>query len=165
MIQKFNIKKPANLAADSLIFKTFFSIKRLIKLPSSYGSKRIASAIGRLPVWSDGLVTSVLGFLPSGSLLPINSIENSFLIRHYFHIRGNAFFFVDDKKGGQRMPIIQITMLEGRDQETIETCLRNVARTVHESLGAPLSSIRIVVNEVPANRFAVGDVLKSEMQE
>ncbi|QRG66572.1 2-hydroxymuconate tautomerase [Brevibacillus choshinensis] len=61
------------------------------------------------------------------------------------------------------MPIIQITMLEGRDQETVEQCMRNVARTVHESLGAPLSSIRVIVNEVPPNRFAVGDRLKSEM--
>ncbi|MFT4416599.1 2-hydroxymuconate tautomerase [Fredinandcohnia humi] len=55
------------------------------------------------------------------------------------------------------MPIIQITLLEGRDQETIETCMRKVARTVHESLGAPLSSIRVIVNEVPKNRFAVGE--------
>ncbi len=60
------------------------------------------------------------------------------------------------------MPIIQITMLEGRDQETIEQCIRNVAHTVHESLGAPLPSIRVIVNEVPKNHFAVGDKLKSE---
>lgn len=63
------------------------------------------------------------------------------------------------------MPIIQITMLEGRDQETIETCMRDIARTVQKSLRVPLTSIRIVVNEVPKNRFAVGDTLKSEMQE
>lgn len=61
------------------------------------------------------------------------------------------------------MPIIQITMLEGREQEIIEQCIRNVARTVHESLGAPLSSIRVIVNEVPKNHFSVGDRLKSEM--
>ncbi|MFD0050487.1 2-hydroxymuconate tautomerase [Actinomycetes bacterium NPDC127524] len=63
------------------------------------------------------------------------------------------------------MPIIQITLIEGRDQETIETCIRNVARTVNESLGAPMTSIRVIVNEVPKNRFAVGDMLKSEMLE
>ncbi|OIK11690.1 2-hydroxymuconate tautomerase [Bacillus sp. MUM 13] len=63
------------------------------------------------------------------------------------------------------MPIIQITLIEGRDQETIETCIRNVARTVNESLGAPMKSIRVIVNEVPKNRFAVGDMLKSEMLE
>ena len=61
------------------------------------------------------------------------------------------------------MPIIQITMLEGREQETIETCIRNVARTVHESLKVPLSSVRVIVNEVPKNHYAIGDTLKSEM--
>jgi 4-oxalocrotonate tautomerase len=57
----------------------------------------------------------------------------------------------------------QITMLEGREQETIEQCIRGVARTVHESLGVSLSSIRVIVNEVPKNHFAVGDKLKSEL--
>jgi hypothetical protein len=28
------------------------------------------------------------------------------------------------------MPIIQITVHEGREQETVETCIRNIARTV-----------------------------------
>lgn len=61
------------------------------------------------------------------------------------------------------MPIVQITILEGRDQEKIEQCIRNVAKTIHESLDAPLSSIRVIVNEVPKNHFGVGDKLKSEM--
>lgn len=51
------------------------------------------------------------------------------------------------------------------DESGIETCRRNVARTVHESLGAPLTSIRFIVDEIPKNRFAVGDTLKSEMPE
>ncbi|MEH7343168.1 2-hydroxymuconate tautomerase [Bacillus sp. JJ1532] len=61
------------------------------------------------------------------------------------------------------MPIIQITLLEGREPEAVEQCIRDVARTVHESLGAPLSTIRVYVNEVPKNYYAVGDQLKSEM--
>ncbi len=61
------------------------------------------------------------------------------------------------------MPIIHITLLEGREDETIEQCMRNVARTVQQSLDIPLESIRIVVEEVPKNRFAVGDTLKSEV--
>ena len=60
------------------------------------------------------------------------------------------------------MPIIHITMLEGRNDETVETCMRDVARTVQKSLDVPLESIRIIVNEVPKNRFSVGDQLKSE---
>lgn len=60
------------------------------------------------------------------------------------------------------MPIIHITMLEGRNDETIEQCMRDVAITVQKSLDIPLESIRVVVNEVPKNRFSVGDKLKSE---
>lgn len=61
------------------------------------------------------------------------------------------------------MPIIQITLLEGRDQGKIEQCIRDVALTVQKSLGAPLSSVRVIVNEVQKNHFAVGDKLKSEI--
>ncbi|WP_088006928.1 2-hydroxymuconate tautomerase [Indiicoccus explosivorum] len=61
------------------------------------------------------------------------------------------------------MPIIHVTLLEGREQQAIETCIQQVTRTVHESLGAPLSSIRVIVNEVPRNRYAVGGTLKSEI--
>ena len=54
-------------------------------------------------------------------------------------------------------------MLEGRDDETIEQCMRDVARTVQKSLDIPLENIRVLVNEVPKNRFSVGDQLKSEL--
>ena len=60
------------------------------------------------------------------------------------------------------MPIVQLTMVEGRDQKLVEACLKNVARTVQETLNVPLSTIRVYVNEIPANHFAVGDELKSE---
>jgi len=62
------------------------------------------------------------------------------------------------------MPIIQMTMVEGRDSKVVEDCMKKVAQTVSESLDAPLSSIRVVVNEVPASRFAVGTTLKSEQK-
>ena len=60
------------------------------------------------------------------------------------------------------MPVIQITIVEGRNNEVIENCIRNVAQTISESLNAPVESVRVFVNEVPANRFAVGTTLKSD---
>ncbi|MBB3342865.1 tautomerase family protein [Luteimonas sp. RC10] len=60
------------------------------------------------------------------------------------------------------MPIIQITLVEGRDTARVERCIREVARVASETLDAPLASIRVMVNEVPANRFAVGTTLKSD---
>ena len=60
------------------------------------------------------------------------------------------------------MPLVQITMVEGRDNDVVENCIKQVAETVSTSLNAPLDSIRVVVNEVPKNRFSVGMKLKSE---
>jgi 4-oxalocrotonate tautomerase len=63
----------------------------------------------------------------------------------------------------KKMPIIRITMLEGRENELIEQCMRDIAHTVQKSLDIPLESIRVIVDEVPKNRFSVGNRLKSEV--
>lgn len=60
------------------------------------------------------------------------------------------------------MPIVQITLVEGRDNELVEDCIKNVAKTVSESLHAPIETVRVMINELPPNRFAVGQKLKSE---
>ncbi|WP_042347254.1 tautomerase family protein [Bacillus massiliigorillae] len=60
------------------------------------------------------------------------------------------------------MPVVQTPLVQGRDNEVIENCIKNVARTVSESLSAPIESVRVIVNEVPANHFAIGTKLKSE---
>ncbi|MCB1754115.1 MAG: tautomerase family protein [Gammaproteobacteria bacterium] len=58
------------------------------------------------------------------------------------------------------MPIVQITIIEGRAEESVQRCIQDVARTVSRSLECPIETIRVVVNEVPPTRFAVGDKLK-----
>lgn len=60
------------------------------------------------------------------------------------------------------MPIIQVTLIEGRDDETIEGFMKAVAKTASDTLNAPMESVRVIVNQVAPNRFAVGDRLKSE---
>ncbi|MBN9114496.1 MAG: tautomerase family protein, partial [Pandoraea sp.] len=54
------------------------------------------------------------------------------------------------------MPIVQIHLVEGRDDATVKACVKAVARTVHETLGAPLESIRVYATQVPAAHWAVG---------
>jgi 4-oxalocrotonate tautomerase len=61
------------------------------------------------------------------------------------------------------MPIIQINLLAGRDAALVSECARQVAQTVHRSLGAPLDTIRVMVNEVPATHWAVGDRTRAEI--
>lgn len=63
------------------------------------------------------------------------------------------------------MPIIEMTIVEGRDGDVIERCMKEISQTVQSSLGVPEESVRVIVREVPKNRFAVGNALKSEMQE
>lgn len=60
------------------------------------------------------------------------------------------------------MPIIHVTLVAGRSEGDVQNFIREVARVAHRTLHAPLSTVRVMVNEVPASRFAVGDVLKSD---
>ncbi|MGE4240636.1 tautomerase family protein [Ramlibacter sp.] len=61
------------------------------------------------------------------------------------------------------MPLIQITLVQGRDPEAVTECAREVARAVHKSLGAPLERIRVSVTEVPGTHWLVGDKSKAEL--
>ncbi len=47
------------------------------------------------------------------------------------------------------MPLVQINMLTGRSPEQKEALLRAVTDAVHESIGAPIPSIRVWINELP----------------
>jgi len=61
------------------------------------------------------------------------------------------------------MPIIHISLVEGRDDAAIKACVKAVARTVSETLGAPLSTIRVYATQVPGAHWAVGDATKDEL--
>ncbi|MEX5237580.1 tautomerase family protein [Kocuria arenosa] len=60
------------------------------------------------------------------------------------------------------MPIVTINMVAGRDRAMVQDCLREVAKTVSRTLDAPLSSVRVLVNEVDPDLWTVGTTLKSE---
>lgn len=59
------------------------------------------------------------------------------------------------------MPIINMTLIEGRSDERKRAMYRAVTEAVHETLGAPKESIRIIVNEVPPTDFAIAGEPKS----
>lgn len=59
------------------------------------------------------------------------------------------------------MPIINMTLIEGRSDERKRAMYRAVTEAVHETLGAPKESVRIIVNEVPPADFAVAGEPKS----
>jgi 4-oxalocrotonate tautomerase len=61
------------------------------------------------------------------------------------------------------MPIVHINLVQGRDDAIVKACVKAVARTVHETLGAPLDTIRVYATTVPAMHWAVGEQTKDEM--
>ena len=61
------------------------------------------------------------------------------------------------------MPIVHISLVEGRDDAAINACVKAVARTVSEKLGAPLSTVRVFATQVPGAHWAVGDSTKDEI--
>ena len=62
------------------------------------------------------------------------------------------------------MPIVQITLVEGRKEAVMSECVREVARTVSRVLDAPLSSVRVFVHLTKPTLFAVGDKTKADSQ-
>ncbi|SFO03601.1 fumarylacetoacetate hydrolase family protein [Mycetocola miduiensis] len=60
------------------------------------------------------------------------------------------------------MPIVQISIVKGRDRQSVARCIREVAQTVATTLDAPLTSVRVMVSEIEPDLFAVGTTLKSD---
>ncbi len=58
------------------------------------------------------------------------------------------------------MPLVDITLIEGRSAKAREQLMREVSETVSRCLGAPLDSIRVILREVPAYHWSVGGVPK-----
>jgi 4-oxalocrotonate tautomerase len=60
------------------------------------------------------------------------------------------------------MPIVEITLIEGRTHAQKEKLAAKVTDAVEESLGAPRDTVRIILRELPKHHFAVGGVLKGK---
>lgn len=54
------------------------------------------------------------------------------------------------------MPIAQINILPGRTDEQKAKMISAVTEAIHESLGAPRESIRIIINEIPSTHWGIG---------
>ncbi len=60
------------------------------------------------------------------------------------------------------MPLIEIHLLEGRTDEQKKALLSSVTTAVHESIGAPLESIRVWVREFSPKEYMVAGVLAAD---
>jgi len=60
------------------------------------------------------------------------------------------------------MPLIEIHLLEGRTDDQKKALLAAVTRAVNESIGAPLESIRVWVQEFSPKEYMAAGVLAAD---
>jgi 4-oxalocrotonate tautomerase len=60
------------------------------------------------------------------------------------------------------MPLIEIHLLQGRTDEQKKALLAAVTRAVHESINAPLETIRVWVQEFSSKEYMAAGVLAAE---
>jgi 4-oxalocrotonate tautomerase len=54
------------------------------------------------------------------------------------------------------MPLVEITLIEGRSPEMLRALIGAVTSAVQESLRVPRETIRVIIREVPATHWAIG---------
>jgi 4-oxalocrotonate tautomerase len=62
------------------------------------------------------------------------------------------------------MPIVEITMIEGRTPEAKRRLIARVTDAIEESIAAPRDSVRIILREIPALHFGAGGKTKEKTE-
>ena len=61
------------------------------------------------------------------------------------------------------MPIVQISMIQGRTKERKEELIKKVTDAIVEALQVPHDRVRIILNEVPKENLGYGGIPLSKM--
>jgi 4-oxalocrotonate tautomerase len=59
------------------------------------------------------------------------------------------------------MPLIQVTLIEGRSKETKSALIRALTEATVKAIDAPAAALRVIIQEVPADNWGVGGIPKS----
>ncbi|MEV4452571.1 MULTISPECIES: tautomerase family protein [Streptomyces] len=62
------------------------------------------------------------------------------------------------------MPLIEVTLVNGRTPEEIRLLIHEVTEAVVEALDVPKQSVRVAVRELPKTHWAAGDVTIAERE-
>ncbi|MER6785772.1 4-oxalocrotonate tautomerase family protein [Streptomyces sp. NPDC000658] len=54
------------------------------------------------------------------------------------------------------MPLIRVTLLEGRSPQEVAALGEALTAAAHETLGTPVEAVRVIVEETPPERWFVG---------
>jgi len=58
------------------------------------------------------------------------------------------------------MPIVEITLMEGRTKQQKADLMKSVTEAVVTSVSVPATAVRVILREIPAEHFAVGGIPK-----
>jgi 4-oxalocrotonate tautomerase len=61
-----------------------------------------------------------------------------------------------------RMPLVEVTLVEGRTPEQLRTLISKLTAAVVDAVDAPKENVRVVLREVPPTHWAAGDVTIQE---
>jgi 4-oxalocrotonate tautomerase len=61
------------------------------------------------------------------------------------------------------MPFAQIHMLEGRSDDQKRAVIEKVTQALHEAVGAPKETIRVLISEVPKTQWGIGGVSAKDL--
>lgn len=61
------------------------------------------------------------------------------------------------------MPICQIYMLEGRTVEQKRTLIAKITEAMHDSIGAPVETVRVIITEMPKEHFGIAGKSAGEL--
>jgi 4-oxalocrotonate tautomerase len=59
------------------------------------------------------------------------------------------------------MPLLQVSLIEGRSAERMQELIRALCATVVETLDVRAESVRVILTEVPAAHWGIGGVSKA----
>jgi 4-oxalocrotonate tautomerase len=59
------------------------------------------------------------------------------------------------------MPLLQVSLIEGRSAEVGERLIAELTETIVRVLEAPKESVRVILYDVPAERWGVAGVSKA----
>jgi 4-oxalocrotonate tautomerase len=62
------------------------------------------------------------------------------------------------------MPLVEITLAQGRSPEQLRGLMSAVTEAVVTSVGAPVESVRVVLREVPKTHWSAGGVTIAERE-
>jgi 4-oxalocrotonate tautomerase len=62
------------------------------------------------------------------------------------------------------MPYINVTLATGRSTETKQTLMAAIAEAVHETIDAPLETVRVWITEIPVEEMSIGGVPLDEVR-